>query len=168
MAIKTFIDSKALQSDVRVSDTDLDSSFRDQASLFASYAFMHYESVQQVGNKDLLLDVTKAKLDKEVRDRLSAERDADGKPVKFTEAVVLAEINRSSSFIAASKDLNEAKALEGFIRNALEAFKQRKDMLVSLGANQRQEASGELRMNAMSPERREQILEATRKLMVPA
>ena len=157
MGIKPIIDSQDFLDDVAINDIDIDGAFRSQASLFASYAAKHFEAQQQLGNAKILLDLKKARLDKEIRDRLVEEK------AKATEATVENEIKRHPTYMSACKDMNEASAIVDLLKNALEAFKQRKDMLISLGANQREEMKGDLRMGIRDG--RKAILDETARRM---
>ena len=172
MAINTFVDAAEFNDDVTIAELDLSGEYYKQAGMFGQYSFKFFEAQRQTSNKEILLDVLRGKLDKEIRDRFATELGSDGKPRKFTEAVVTAEMNGMRAYIEAVRDYNDAKATEGLIKNLLEAFKQRKDMLVTLGANSRQEMEGELRMSVRQDgasssviPSREEILAATRRRM---
>lgn len=131
---KTF-DLDAFEDDVKIDEVNLDPAFRNQASLFAHYARMHSDAMRVAASKKLLRDVTEAQIDKEIRDAAVSATP----PVKLTEAMIEKEITRHPKMIGACKALIEAEALAELAKNALKAFEQRKDMLVQLGADAREE-----------------------------
>jgi predicted CoA-binding protein len=69
---------------------------------------------------------------------------------KITEKSVEAEVKLHPEYIKVVVAYNEADAMLDMIKAALEAFKQRRDMLIQLGASQREEMKGELRMGSVS------------------
>lgn len=139
MAIKEIIDPEQFEKDV-VIGSDLNASFRDQGSLFAHYATLHRQALEQVAQKKLMAEVKKSVLYKEIRETF----EKDGK--KITEALLEAEINSNRDYIGVRMELIKAEGIAQLAKNALESFSQRKDMLVQLGADARQEATAELRM----------------------
>lgn len=141
MAIKEIIDAAQFEKDV-VIGSDLNISFRDQASLFAHYAALHRQALEQLAQKKLAVEVRHSVIYKEIRE----ESEKDGK--KITENALDAAISANKDYIALRMELIKAEGIANLAKNALEAFSQRKDMLVQLGADARQEAMGELRMSA--------------------
>jgi len=151
------LDPAQFESDVRIDEVNLDASFRGQAGLFAHYAVIRAEAMRVAAGKSILLDVTKAQIDKTIRDRIADEAaqaaidDPKGKFSKPTETAIFSEVTCSPAYLTARKALIEAEAMEELARNALEAFKQRRDMLIQLGADARHEMSGELRSVSRQP-----------------
>jgi hypothetical protein len=137
------IDLDQFQKDVEIGG-DLDQGFRKQAGLFAHYAVQHYRAVRQEASAKILMEVTEAQVDKELRDDAIGD---DTKPAKkITDKSVEASIARDIRYVKAQRAYNEAKALASLANNALEAFKQRRDMLIQLGASEREEMKGEMSM----------------------
>lgn len=141
MAVDPIIDVDKFTQDVGIPATDLSGSFRKQGALFAHYASLHYKALKQEFNYELKLKVLMSQLDKEIRDRAATE--GEKKP---SEKQIEQEIARTASYVSALLAYNDAAALVDLTKNALEAFKQRKDMLVQLGANERQELSADISM----------------------
>ena len=149
MAIKTdFIDMVSFGKDVLVDKNNLSESFANQGGMFAHYSVAVYQASLQASSKKLLMDTIYATLDKEVREAAVASGE------KITEDKVKQSIRMNPKFIIAQKDHIEAEALYDHYRNLLEAFRQRKDMLVQMGADAREEMKGELRMSAADQYRR--------------
>ena len=149
MAMKTTINFDDFADDIRIEEVDLDNSFRSQASLFANYAVMGFNAMRSAADKKIILDVTRSEIDREIRQRAEDEATAETDPKKvkkITEASITAEIDRTKKYVIALRGYNEAQAIEKLSANALEAFKQRRDMLVQLGANQREDKKGDLWM----------------------
>ena len=147
------IDFDSFAEDVKIDDIDLNAAFRDQAGRFAEYAVLSFNAMRIASDKKVLVDVVYSKLDRAIRDRVDAENAAepDAKKVKkITEAAIEAEISRTADYVKAKMASNEADAIEALSKNALEAFRQRRDMLVQLGASEREELKGELRMKAIA------------------
>ena len=141
-AQEDILDPKAFQDDLDIDSHDLNHAFMRQASLFAYYAAIHVKTMRREARAKLLLEIEEAKVAKAVRDKMLA----DG--TKTTEKQIEQEVSRTASYIKAVNALNEAKANTALASSAVEAFRQRRDMLIQLGANQREELKGEVRVVA--------------------
>lgn len=84
--------------------------------------------------------VLSAQLDKHHR------KHRDDKALKITEAIITADIEADGQYIKSGDDLQNAKLNRDLLDAAVEAFEQRKDMMISIGSNLRQEREGELRI----------------------
>jgi hypothetical protein len=133
-------DAEQLRADLEVDRGDLNNSFLTQAGLFSFYAEQHARMMRQEGAKKLALEVIEAKLDKALRDEAASNN------VKVTEKQIEQAIARNADYIRAAHAYNEARALTELAKGAVEAFRQRRDMLIQLGANDRHDMKGELRM----------------------
>ena len=132
---------------------DLDEAFRNQGSLYAYYAQIAADAAKNMENKKLRLDIIEARLSKQKRKEYA---DAG---TRCTEKVLTEDVSISTEYIKARVELNEARALAELLKSCLEALKQRKEMIVQLGAAAREEAKGDLRMSALPS-----VSEAARKL----
>lgn len=141
------LDPETLRDDVQIEETNLDKAFREQASLFAHYATLYFNAARATGRAKVLLETKEAVVAKEIRDRAIAASE------KITEKAIEQELARHKEIIHHKLAFSEAEALEDLAKNALEAFKQRKDMLVQLGANAREEYRGELTMKTAEASR---------------
>lgn len=144
MAIDAIIDLPQFFEDVKFDPINLTDAFADQAGLYAHYAALSFKAAQQLSRLKVMVNMTWAKLDKEIRDRAASEG------IKLTEKAIETEIERSRAYVEAKINANEAEAIDRLIRDALEAFKQRRDMLIQNGVVNRVEMEGEMRMRAAS------------------
>ena len=146
------IDVASFQRDILIEEIDLNKAFRNQAAAFAYYATLSFRAMQDASAKKLKLAITESQLDKKIRDDAAESASTladDDKKVKsptgkLTEKQIEHSICRDPSYIAITLEYNEAVAMQNLCNNALEAFRQRRDMLIQLGANARDEAKGEL------------------------
>ena len=160
-------DPGQMREDLRVGP-DLNEVFANHAGLFAWYGFRHVVMMRQESRFKMIVETKEALIDKRIRDKAvkDVEDDAiaeaaaeamseDGKKTKakapkkaITEAQIAQMIARDKEFIQASINYNEAKALSQLAFSAVEAFRHRKDMLVQMGANMRQEIGGAIAVAA--------------------
>ena len=140
MAVKPIIDPAKFQEDVKTDLTNLTKSFADQAELFAYYATLKRQAIEQTGQKELARDVTRSNLDKQIRELAAA----DGR--KTTEAAIEQEILRDPKYVAAQIEVIQSKGIENLCKDALAALEQRRDMLIQIGADAREDMKGQLRM----------------------
>jgi hypothetical protein len=144
-SFETVFDPVAYRDDVDIDQSNLSNAFTRQAALFAYYAGIHANAVRVESRMKLLADIEESRIDKDIRDRAA---DSGG---KVTEKQIEQEIARTPTYITAVHAYNEAKANTALAWSATEAFRQRRDMLIQLGANQREEMKGEARMTHGSP-----------------
>lgn len=127
---------------------DLDEAFRNQGALFAYYAQISADASREMENKKLRLDIIEARVAKEKRQEYAETG------TRCTEKLLAEETMLSKDFIKARIDYNEARAKAELLKSCLEALKQRKDMIVQMGAAAREEAKGDLRMSSIEAARR--------------
>lgn len=151
---EVFLDAEEFNRDVQISTVDLDESFRNQASLYAYYSFRHYKATIDLERKKIRAEVKEARVAKELRDE-AAETGA-----KITEKAISEQVAIDSGYIRTRLEYNEAKATVELLKSCLEALKQRRDMLVQLGANEREDRKGELRASAPSISINPELLKA--------
>jgi len=132
--------AETLHVDLEIKPAELDAAFRGQASLFAHYGEKHVEMMRQEARAKMMLEVTEAKLDKQLRDEAAAAS------AKITEKQIEQAIARTGDYVKALNAYNEAKAAAELAKVGVEAFRQRRDMLIQIGANDRQEMKGDLVM----------------------
>ena len=136
--VRDLIDPEKLMGDVKI-DGDLNGSMMEQASLFVHYGVLQANALRQVHDIELLLEVKKSQVAKAMRDALVAQ---EKKPV---EAAITKDVELHPDVVHLTRALNEAKLILDLGKVGVEAFKQRRDMLVQLGANGREERKGEVR-----------------------
>ena len=142
--VQPIIDPEELKRDVSFSDTRITESFMDQAALYVDYAQKCQQAEMQADRFKQAAEIIEAKAYKEIRDDLVSGKE------KFTEAQISKDLAIDSRVIAAKRLYNEAKSIHSMCKSALEAIKQRKDMLIQCGADLREEHKGQLRMHGPS------------------
>lgn len=138
--VKALVDADQLKRDLSYSVADLSSAMADQASLFVHYGVLAAQAAKQVDSIKLALENAEARIYRLLRD------EAAEKAVKLTEAQLEKGVASHQRVIAFKKALNEAKQVEAVAKIAIEAFRQRRDMLIQQGATERQEREGDLRI----------------------
>ncbi|MTH61095.1 hypothetical protein [Paracoccus litorisediminis] len=140
-AVRDYVDTEQLKRDLTYTPNDLSSAMMVQAGLFSHYGILFAQASKQVDVVKLLLENTEAA----VYQMLRAKALQQGE--KLTEVQLEKAVSREPRVIAMKKALAEAKQVEGIARTAMEAFRHRKDMLVSQGLISREEMKGDLRIN---------------------
>jgi hypothetical protein len=151
LRVVNYIDGEKLKEDVAYSEADLNTAFQQQSSLFVHYATLHAKAERQVDDLKLTLEAAESKVYRNLRDA------ATEKSEKVTEAQLEKMVAGTDFIIQMKKLINEAKQVAAIAKGAVEGFKQRRDMLIQSGADQREEMKGELRIAAR--EAREDTLE---------
>lgn len=137
-SVKAYFNPVAFKEDISINMVDLDNAFIQQAAQFAHYAMQMAKANEQVDNFKLLLDVKEAQLNTEYRNSLAIGG------VKVTELMLCSAVTADPRYIRVHKAYNEAKTVFEMLKAATEAFRQRRDMLIQVGTNDRQERKGEL------------------------
>jgi len=143
--------SRALAEDVVVDDNDLHGEFIRQPEIFAWWATTTELARDRVGRLKTELARKKAAIDASVRNEakienerlLSIANSSDKKTqvnlVKLTETMVENMVVTHKVYMEIEDELNEAKKQLGLMMVGKEALMQKKDMLISIGANYRAE-----------------------------
>lgn len=134
----SFIDPDQFEKDVKFSPVDLDSAMIQQASFAAHYGVLAAKASQAAGKEKIRLQTAEAKAYKDIRDAAANEK------VKMTEAQISAEVSVTPMVLNAKLKYNDALYQAELGRVASEAFRQRRDMLVQVGKDARDERQGEL------------------------
>jgi hypothetical protein len=108
---------------------DLSLEFERQAPYFASWGFDHATAEAEARRTEEAKDVMGARLGKKFRREHKAPKEAEVKEY----------VTRHPAYRRAVKAWHDAKFARDILRIAVESFKQRKDMLVQLGADKRAE-----------------------------
>lgn len=146
--VKNLVETGKLKSDLSYSLTDLSSAMMEQASLFAHYGVQLALASRQVDTLKLLVETAESAVYRRERE------EALNAGTKLTEVQLEKLVSRHSKVIDMKKALIEAKQIESIAKTAVEAFKQRRDMLVQSGATEREERKGEV-VTAMRSAREE-------------
>jgi hypothetical protein len=162
--VRNFIDEAALKADVTYSLANLSDGFQRQAGFIVHYSTLAAKAARQVDDIELLIEATESAVFRQLRDDLLKIGD------KFTDTFLNKSVAASSRVLALKRALNEAKQIQAIAKGAVEAFKQRKDMLVQEGAASRTERQGELRMNGpadMEESKKRLLVEIARRAAEP-
>jgi hypothetical protein len=124
--------------ELRLAEETINENLRDQPSLFAYYAVLAEIADSEMAEAKLALEVTESQLDAQVR----AELIAAG--TKATETMIRGKIVTNDVYLAAVSQLNVLRKNYGILRAIKEAFSHRKDMLVTLASNMRQQMDPEI------------------------
>ncbi len=153
--VKRLIDPEQLKKDMAWSQVNLTGAMMDQASLATHYGMLAARASRQVHDLELLLEITEGKVGRVTRDKAAEEAKAEyeeakktdpkAKPEKkTTEAQIAGAVATHPRVIALKKAINEARQIEAQAKTAVEAFRQRRDMLVQAGLLSREEMKGEV------------------------
>ena len=144
-----------LREDVSINDADLDGCMTTQASLYAHYASLYAKATYDANTFKVRADIAKAKAYKSLRSRFIA------KGSKYTEALLEAEVMLHEEYQQALELYNKYRMSEMLCKEALEALKQRRDMLVQKGKSSLEERKGELFLKGpetLSRQERERLM----------
>jgi len=154
--VDTLIDPIQLKKNLAFTTADLGTAMMQQASLYSHYGVLAAKAAFQTDKLELSLEIAESKVDRQLRDQtLTAAKaelalahaagDAKAKLEKaLTEAQLAKLIAAHPTVIALKKALNEARQIEAGAKTSLEAFRQKRDMLVQMGAQGREEMKGDL------------------------
>ena len=112
---------------------DVNTAMLSQPTLFAKWSQEYSEAYTKREDLKWVLDKTYAVINERVRN--------DPNAGKLTEARVEALVIQSPEYIAAKEEFLTAQAMESALKLVLQAVTMKKDMLISLSANQREELS---------------------------
>lgn len=121
-----------LEHDARI-NPDIDAEFREHSIRFMGWAVLHAHAVDRVTTLKHDLKVLEAGLD------FAKRQEARANGIKMTEPMVANEVVTDESHQLLMKDLLVAQRDAGILAAGVETMRHRKDMLVGLGANWREE-----------------------------
>jgi hypothetical protein len=154
MSVRNVIHAGQLKTDIGINPVDLNAAFMDQASLLVHYGTLAAQASRQVDDMKMLLEAAESTVYRKERDAAATAG------TKVTEKMLEMAVAVHPKIVQIKRALNEAKQIESIAKVAVEGFKHRRDMLVGLGASEREERKGELRI--MSAESRERVIEETK------
>jgi len=129
--------SSSLEDDIKIDPSDLDAEFVEQSRKYAWWAILSEMAKDLVSKQKYDLDILYAQLDHEKRSQALVAK------VKLTEKMVENEVITDKRYQAKMKEYLESKRQYGVLQAGREAFTQRKEMLISLGANYRAEGNAD-------------------------
>lgn len=122
--VKNLLDPKQLKEDVAFNATDLDSMWASQAALYVRYGVIHARAEHQSSAFKNRLGIIEAELGKEAREELPKTG------IKVTEGTVKEFVASHPRMLKAHEDFNKATLIANLAKTALEALRQRRDMIV--------------------------------------
>lgn len=126
--------------------SDLNQALLDQAQIFVKYAYAYIEAVKEAQESAWNVKKTYAVVQEGLRQRMST----DASYGKVTEARLEALTLQSPEYMAAQNEYLVAAEKEAEYKLVMQAIQMRKDMLITLSANQREEAySGVVRQTTL-------------------
>lgn len=130
-----------IQDDLYINPANLQEEFLRQPELFAWWASTCELAKDLVARQKFVLERLTAAIDHRVRLEAQQESERLGKTVKMTETMVQNTVISSEEYQKAMFEYLDLKKQLGMLQAGKDAIEQRKDMLISLGANYRAEAS---------------------------
>ena len=129
-----------LNVDLDINREEINTELSEQPSKFAWYATLYELAKAKVVDLKSRLETLESELNKEIR-----EKALDGGR-KITVDSVRAEVITSRKFKALTEVYNNALREQGLLMVAKQAFEQRKDMLISIASNMRNEFDLDLKV----------------------
>lgn len=130
--------NRTLADDLPINGADINGEFMEQPELFAWWATVSELAKDRVASTKYQLERIYATKDHAVRLELTEAK------AKITEKIVENTVITSKEYQECMFELLDAKKQLGLLLAGKEALVQRKDMLISLGANMRTEGGGNL------------------------
>lgn len=131
--VKTFVTAAEIAQATNINPHDIDNSLITIASLFSRFSLVAAQARLQRDSFASRLELLEAKLDKAYRDKAAKDEE------KITEPKLAQAIRRNALYIQASWALNESKAVLMVLEGTVEALKLKRDMLVQMNKNSRDE-----------------------------
>jgi len=126
-----------LEEDIEIDPSDLDAEFVEQPRKFAWWAMVCELAKDQLARRKYDMEKLYAKVDADKR------MDAVKNKVKKTERMIENEVITDKRYQQAMLKFLDAKKQHGILYAGKQAFEQRKEMLISLGANYRAEGNAD-------------------------
>jgi hypothetical protein len=147
MQLQHFIDVEAFSTEVQGELTDLTAAMQTQTARTAYYGMQHAAAKKQSAKVDLISKSVEAQLSKKYRTEFEqVARDevagTNKAPTRVTAEMVKSAVHLDPNFIKYAQLLIDAEEIETVCRVAYDAFKTRRDMLISLGQLSRAQLAG--------------------------
>ena len=127
----------SLEDDITINPTDLDAEFVEQPRKYVWWAILSEVAKDLMGQKKYQMELLYAKLDHEKRTAAMTNK------VKLTEKMVENEVITDPRYQRIMSEYLSIKKDYGMLSAGRDAFTQRKEMLISLGANYRAEGNAD-------------------------
>lgn len=133
-------DELTFRRDIKVSDVALDQCMQDQSSLMAYYTAQHARAEAQFSRVKREFNTLEAGLYDAYRKRFILEGE------KATEKAIENAVRMDNQWVVASLKLIEAQTYADIHKGFVQTLRDRKDMLVQLGSDRREEMKGQTRI----------------------
>ena len=134
------IDVEQFQRDTRVTEATLDNCMIEQASIRAFYGVQAAQAEAQASRMKARFDVVEATLYERHRKALAKAEE------KVTEKMVDCAVKQDPNWLKAKNMMIEAETIAAMNKGMVDSLRDRKDMLVQLGADRREGMKGQLRI----------------------
>lgn len=138
--VKPLIEPTKLRDDLAINEHNLSASMMTQAGLFSYYSTVAAQAQRQLDQLEHIEEIVLARLDKKIRDAASAAG------TKITEAQVKAQVLLEPEAIQIRQAVNKAREVASVCKSGADAFRHRRDMMIQLAFNEREERKGEMRV----------------------
>jgi len=127
----------SFEDDVSIDQSRLNDEFCNQAEKYAYYAFLSEKAKGKYEFQKFELEQIYARVDAEKRMQ-AMQAQAQNPKFKYTEKMCENEVVTDKRYVEAKHECLRFKELSGQLQQAAIAIAQRRDMLIQLGANDRQ------------------------------
>lgn len=127
----------SLEDEIEIDGQNLEGEFLNQAKKFAWWSMVSELAKDLMVGQKFQLDLLYARIDEEKRTNAQANK------MKTTEKMIENMVITDQRYQEAMQEYHKAKKWYGLLASGREAFSQRKEMLISLGANYRMEATAD-------------------------
>lgn len=141
--VDEFLSADEYSADTNLNETDLNDGFLNQSGLAAYYGALLAKAQYQAAEFKLKRDVLSAKISSELRNNPPSDK-------KLTEKALDELVTADPRVQAIVMAYLKASEVESLLKAAVDAMKQRRDMIIQLGASEREDAKGEVRMKLRS------------------
>lgn len=140
--LKHYIDVDRFAKDMRISETTLDSAMMEQASLRAFHGAEAAYAEAQHARLKRRFEVKEAALYKEIREMYAARGE------KATEKAIENDVKLDPRWLKMYNTVIEAETIAAVAKSCSLSLNDRRDMLIQLGADRREEGKGAVRIMA--------------------
>jgi hypothetical protein len=141
-----YVDVSDFRRDTRVTESNLDACMMEQAGLRAYYGAQAANAEAQASRLKVTFEILEAQLYDKQRKALAVAYE------KVTEKMVENAVKVDPKWSKAKNRLIEADTIAAINKSLVESIKDRRDMIIQLGADRREEFKGQTRIMAGAPE----------------
>ena len=140
MGLEKKLDVEKFVRDTRISEVDLDKAFFEQSSLRAYYGALAAEYESFANRLETVVEAKEAVIARQIRAQALNENK------KLSEKMVEELVRSDPKWIKMKNAVYEAQAQATIAKAFVQSLIDRRDMLIQLGADRRDESKGQLRM----------------------